>query len=398
MLSLETLAFLTSRAGADVLAALAGQDLGDERTLGLLTALRKTLPAEQAGAALELARLRRKAISKFGVDAGRMFFTRDALEQASDPEARRYHAADTAGLRVADLCCGIGADALAFAEAGARVLALDIDPLRAEMTRLNARALGLALTVQTADVRGFDAEADLCFFDPARRVDGQRIHAVEDYQPPLSALRRWRAPRLIAKLSPGVDLAQLTGWGGEVEFLSVEGELKEALLRTSPSMFGADPHPVATRIEAGEVLRWPGADREPGGISAPRRWLIEPDPALIRAGLVTSAGRAWGAAQLDATIAYLTSDTPPATAWARSWEILEWLPFNVKALRAALRTRGIGHAAVKKRGSPVTPEALLPQLKLKGSAGATIVLTRGAGKPIVLVCAEHPRRDAKKAD
>jgi hypothetical protein len=391
MITLDTLDFLTSRNGADVLAALAEQELGDERTLALLTALRKTLPAHEAGAALELARLRRKATAKFGDAAARMWFTRDALEQASDPAARRYHAGGAAGLHVADMCCGIGTDALAFAAVNAQVLAVEQDPMRAAMARLNADALGLPLSVQTADARSCDPDVAMLFFDPARRDDqGRRIHAVKDYQPPLSSLRRWRAPRTVSKLSPGVDLAQLAGWGGEVEFLSVEGALKEALLRTGPAQWGGDPRLRATRIEAGEALHWPGMDREPGEISAPRGWLIEPDPALIRAGLVTSAGRAWGAAQLDDTIAYLTADAPPETPWARAWEVFDWLPFNVKALRAALRERDVGYAAVKKRGSPVTPEALLPQLKLKGSGGATIVLTRHAGKPIALICGHGP--------
>ncbi len=390
MITLDMLEFLTSAAGERTLTELAGQDTSEERSLGLLTALRKALPSGQAGAALELARLRRKAEAKFGADAARMFFTRDALEQASDPHARRTHAEGSAGLRVADFCCGIGADALAFAGAGAQVLAVDIDPVCAQMARLNAEALGLALTIQTADVRTLNPEADLVFFDPARREDGRRLYAVEAYQPPLSALRRWNVPRLVAKLSPGVDLGQLTGYGGEVEFLSVEGDLKEALLRTGPAWFGADPVLRATRIEAGRALHWPGTDIEPGAVAAPRAWLIEPDPALIRARLVTSAGRAWGAAQLDATIAYLTADTQPETPWARAWQVFEWMPFSVKALRAALRARDIGHVAVKRRGSPVTPEALLPQLKLKGDAGATIVLTRHAGKPVALICAEHP--------
>ncbi|MBL8145520.1 MAG: methyltransferase domain-containing protein, partial [Anaerolineae bacterium] len=365
-------------------------DLDDGRTLHLITALRKTLPAEQASAVLELARLRHKAVAKFGTDAARLFFTRDALEQASDAPVRRYHALEGAGQHVADLCCGIGADALAFAAAGAQVLAVDLDPLRAEITRLNAAAFGLPVVVQTADVRGLDPEADFVFCDPARREDGRRIFSVEACHPPLSTIRRWRAPRIRVKLSPGVDVAELNGYGGEVAFVSVAGDLKEALLKTSRTQFGPDPIRRAVLIANESVQHWPDDDREPGAIGQPRAWLIEPDAALIRAGLVTSAGRAWNAVQLDEQIAYLTADTPPATSWARSWRVLEWLPFNLKALRAALRARSIGHAAVKRRGSPITPEALLPQLKLKGAAGATIVLTRLQNRPIALICGEHP--------
>jgi SAM-dependent methyltransferase len=392
MITLPTLAFLASPDGEHVLADLAAQDLSDRHTLPLITALRRSLPAETAGAALEMARLRQKAVAKFGPDAARLFFTRDALEQASDPQARAFHAAGCAGWSVADFCCGIGADALAFAAAGASVLAVDLDPVRAEMARLNAAALDLPLMVQTADVRDLDPDADLVFCDPARREDGRRLFSVEDYQPPLSISRRWRAPRLLVKLSPGVDVAELAGYGGGVEFVSVEGELKEALLRTGRAAFGADPDRHATLLTGGVVHHWRGADREPGEVGAPLGWLIEPDPALIRAGLVTSAGRAWNATQLDETIAYLTADAPPNTPWARAWRVQLWMPFNVKALRAALRERGVGHVAVKRRGSPVTPEALIPQLKLKGDAGATVVLTRLQGKPIAIVCDEHPQQ------
>ncbi len=390
MITLDTLAFLAGSDGERILADLAAENLADDRTLALITALRRRLLAEQAGAALELARLRQKAALKFGADAARLFFTRDALEQASHPAVRRYHARDAAGLRVADLGCGIGADALAFAAAGAEVLAVDLDPLRAEMTRLNAAALNLPMTVRTADVRDLDPESDLIFSDPARREEGRRLFSVESCRPPLSTIRRWHAPRLMVKLSPGIDLTELTGYGGEIEFVSVEGDLKEALLRTGRAQFGANPLPRATLIAGEAVHHWPGGDASPGEIGPPRAWLIEPDPALVRAGQVTAAARAWNAVQLDATIAYLTADQPPVTPWARAWAVLDWLPFHVKRLRAALREREVGHAAVKRRGSPVTPEALLPQLKLSGPTGATLVLTRQAGRPVVLICAEHP--------
>ena len=55
---------------------------------------------------------------------------------------------------VADLCCGIGGDAIALARAGIRVLAVDRDPLTAAVARANADALGLAdlIEVREADV------------------------------------------------------------------------------------------------------------------------------------------------------------------------------------------------------------------------------------------------------
>ncbi len=187
-ITLDDLDFLASDAGTRVLDRLAGEDLGDDHTLRLIESLRRDLPREQAGAALELARLRKKAVGKFGDDAARLFFTRDALEQASDPLIRRYRTREVfPNQHIVDACCGIGADSIAFAQAGGDVIGLDIDPLRVAMARLNAAALGVKATFEVADVREGVPAADLIFFDPARRGDdGKRIFDVEHYQPPLS--------------------------------------------------------------------------------------------------------------------------------------------------------------------------------------------------------------------
>ena len=49
-------------------------------------------------------------------------------------------------------------------------------------------------------------------------------------------------------------------------------------------------------------------------------------------------------------------------------------------------TRGIGRVVVKKRGSPIEPEALVRQLRGPGSDSAVVVVTRVVGAPTVLVC------------
>ncbi|MGQ9887455.1 MAG: class I SAM-dependent methyltransferase [Aggregatilineales bacterium] len=382
----ETLAFLASDTGARLLADLATADLSDNNTLALLTRLRRRCTPEQASAALEQARLRLKAVEKFDADAARMFFTRVALEQASDPLARRYRAQVAAGLDVVDAGCGVGADTLALAQAGGRALGLDIDPLRVLLARHNAAALGVEARFDVADVRAGLPPADLAFFDPARRSSaGSRIHDVERYDPPLATVRGWRAPRVVAKLSPGVDKAQLALYGGQVEFISAGGALKEAVL-----WLGFDaPRPAATLLLAEGAHHWhtplrPAETR----LSAPRGWLLEPDPALLRAGLVAEVASVWDAYQLDADIAYLTADTPPTTPWARAWRVLDWMPFNLKRLRAYLRERNVGTVTVKKRGAAISPEELIARLRLSGAETRTLALTRCAGQPAVLVCAD----------
>jgi hypothetical protein len=64
------------------------------------------------------------------------------------------------------------------------------------------------------------------------------------------------------------------------------------------------------------------------------------------------------------------------------------MPFQLKRLRTYLRDHRIGQVTVKKRGVAITPEELINRLKLAGSESRTLVLTRCAGKPVVLVCSD----------
>ena len=106
---------------------------------------------------------------------------------------------------------------------------------------------------------------------------------------------------------------------------------------------------------------------------------------MIRAGLVTAVAGVVGGGLLDPHIAYVTGDEPLRTSLARSYEVLEELPYKEKALRAALRERDIGRLTIKKRGVDVVPEQLRARLALKGDAEGTLVMTRAAGKGTALL-------------
>lgn len=378
--------FLASEAGRRLLERLAQEDLSDTNTLTLLTQLRKDYAADQARAALGLAQVRLKAQAKFGADAARMYFTAEALEQASDPLISAYRAQAADGLRVVDAGCGIGADSLALARAGGDVLGLDRDPLRVDMARLNAKALNIPARFEVADVTDGLPPTDMAFFDPARRDErGKRLFHVEQYQPPLSIIRQWGTPRIAVKLSPGVDLDELVGYSGGVEFISVRGDLKEAVLW----MGFERPRRQATLIDDGVIMCWPEPATLPDvPVAVPRGWLAEPDPALLRAGLVQAAAAEWQGALLDETIAYFTTQVRPESPWLRAWEILDWMPLHLKRLRAYLRERRVGRVTVKKRGAAITPEELTGKLKLRGDEARTVVLTRFQAQPIAIICAD----------
>jgi len=230
----------------------------------------------------------------------------------------------------------------------------------------------------------FDEDTAL-FFDPARRDGERRINSVNQYHPPLSIVKRWLRtyPDIGVKLSPAVKISELDAYDGtELEFISLNGELKEAVLwfgdlrtrydRRATVLPG--PHTMVAEEET------PAVD-----IVTPQGYLYEPDPAVLRAGLVKTLAADLKASQLDADIAFLTSDKHTSTPFARVYVVEDWLPFGLKRLREYLRERDVGRVTIIKRGSPLDTTKLTRDLKLSGNAEKTIVLTHHDGKPIVII-------------
>ncbi|MFF7596238.1 class I SAM-dependent methyltransferase [Streptomyces mirabilis] len=360
--------------------------------LAVATRLRRDHPAELVSAALGQARLRQRAAAKFGAeDAERMYFTPNGVEQSTRTTVATHRARRlrSLGVRsVADLCSGIGGDAIALARAGIRVLAVDRDPLTVAVARANAEALGLAdlIEVREADVTDVDTQAyDAVFVDPARRGGRGRIFDPEAYSPPLSwaIATALKAPLAALKIAPGIPHEAVPA-EAEAEWISDAGDVKEAVL-----WFGTEPGLVrATLLPGPRELRGRGlpdpAVREVG------RYLYEPDGAVIRAHLVAEVAEEVDGGLVDETIAYITADELRPTSYAAAYEITDRLPFNVKKLKALLRERGVGVLTVKKRGSAVEPEELRKKAlpKQHGPHSATVFLTRVAGAPTMLL--GHP--------
>lgn len=78
---------------------------------------------------------------------------------------------------------------------------------------------------------------------------------------------------------------------------------------------------------------------------------------------------------------------------ATGYRVLDVMPFSLKKLKAYLRERGVGRLTIKKRGTAVVPEQLRKQLDLRGTAEATVVLTRVGGSQQVLVVEPLTRPD-----
>ena len=344
-------------------------------------------------AVLSQSKLRAKAVGKFGPFAERMLFTEAGLEQATRLRVAALHAGrfQSAGLsRIADLGCGIGGDALAFASLDLEVTAVELDEVTAAIAAYNLALWPNAIVVH-ADVTAFDLEGfDGVYLDPARRTAGHqntsRLSDPADYSPTLETAFGIgdRLPTGI-KLGPGID-RNLIPAGAEAQWVSVDRDVVELGL-----WFGALARPGIRRsaLVLGEhgtaelSSSEDSADVETGTLGG---FLYEPDGAVIRSRLIGDLGRRIGATMLSDGIAYLTSDTELETPFAACFRVIETFPLDERRVKRELAARGIGSLEIKKRGVDVDPAAFRKKLSLHGPESATLVLTRVAGRHAALLC------------
>ncbi len=418
--------------GRELLARLADghADALGGSPLALAERLRREYPAGLVALAMAQQELRQAATAKFS-RAGDMLFTRAGYEQSSSEAIARHRAARLgaaaghgAAGRVADLCCGIGGDLIALAGAG-EVLAVDRDAVHASLARHNAAVYGVAgrVTALVSDVRDVRLEGlAAVFIDPARRTGpgtasagttlsgtGRRFRAGLS-EPPLDwcAALTDQVEAVCVKAAPGLP-ADLIPPGWEAEFIAEGRDLKEAVL-WSPALAtapvatppGAPPGPRRATVIApalrghATLLAAPG---DPVPLRAPGEYLLDPNPAVTRAGLVEDLARTLGgdAAKIDAQIAFLTLDRPARTPFARTLRVLESAPWNEKQFARRLRDLGIGAIDIRRRGLAGDVDQIRRRLKLAGQDRATLVITRVGDKPWGIICTEPAPPESAKA-
>lgn len=331
------------------------------------------------------AHLRARAAAKFGPFAARMLFTRAGLEQATRLAVAARHAQRlrSAGMTsVADLGCGIGGDALAFAGAGLEVLAVDADEVTAAIAAYNLAPFGESVTVRHSaaeEALGKPAPGRAVWMDPARRTSGHsetRRVSADDYSPSLDWAFAVAAQQPTGiKLGPAHDRDALPD-DAETQWVSADGSVVELVVWTRElARAGVRRSALVIRGDRSHELT-AAADADDAPVRDLGEYLHEPDGAVIRARLIGDVARSLDAGMLDPRIAYLTSDAAVTSPFVQSFRVRETLPLNAKRINAALRASGIGRLEIKKRGVDVDPAAFRRTLTLRGDAEATLLLVR----------------------
>jgi hypothetical protein len=192
---------------------------------------------------------------------------------------------------------------------------------------------------------------------------------------------------VVVKCAPGIDFDQIRrlGFVGEIEVTSAAGGVREACLWSRGL---ADPGVTrrATLLDRGEEVT--DADGDDCSVGPAGRWIVDPDGAVVRAGLVRHYGARHGLWQLDPHIAYLSGDELPEGV--RGFEVLDELDYGERVLRQALSMRDVGAVEILVRGVDVDPDLLRPRLRLRGSQRLSVVITRigsgAAGRAVAFIC------------
>ena len=295
--------------------------------------------------------LRRRAATKFD-DAADWLFT------------------DEAGAVVHDATCSIGTELAALRNSTTTLVGSDVDPVRLAMARHNVADVDLC----RADALRPITRSAVVLLDPARRRGGRRRFDPRDYTPGLDLLLDvYRGRDIIVKCAPGIDFDGVTrlGFTGEIEVTSAGGGVREACL-WSAGLAAPGVTRRASMLDTGEEI----TDAEPDDCAAAPvgRWIVDPDGAVVRAGLVRHYAARYGLWQLDRDIAYLSGDRLPSGV--RGFEVLEELAYSERRLRQALSGRDVGAAEILVRGVDVDPDALRHRLRLRGTQPVSVVITR----------------------
>lgn len=351
--------------------------------------LRARFSAELVREAIALHTARQRAAEYFPASE-KLWLTRIGLEQATAWPVATYKATRFANAsQVADLCCGIGSDTAALSHQTA-VLAVDSAAAMVRRAEWNTEVLGQPgrFTGSIADVTSENWTNWLVHVDPDRRGSRPRpTRRLAEYQPGLdwlvALIRSARGGAI--KVGPASDWPRQVGHadGCEIELISLGGECREATVWFG-ELAGDAPRRATNLTTRTSLIGYP-ADAPRRVADAISDCLYEPDPAVIRSGLIDLLAQQHGLTRLAADEEYLTGTHTADTGLLTKFVVEEVLPTGIKHLRRLLSTQPRQAYEIKCRRLKVDVEATRRQLPVGDGPPASLIFCRIAGQSRVVL-------------
>ncbi len=348
--------------------------------------LRETFDDDLVRAALSVHDARQRAADLLP-HADQLWLTRVGLEQSTawdvaTHKAKRFSQSDS----VSDLCCGVGVDAATIAEF-AQVTAIDTAASMCLRAEWNAAVWNRSgnITTQCADVTDIDWSGKVVHVDPDRRSGRDRpTKRLELYQPSLEWMQK--LTRTAAgggiKISPASNFLQKFP-GCEIELISLRGECREATVwfgsLAGEHTFRATALPTGESISADPLSAWTNV------VPAAAEYIFDPDPAIVRSGLIDVMAETHSLQRLDAEEEYLTGAECVTSGFVTAFRIEAVLSGNLKDLKQHLRSNPSTHYEIKCRRIPTNADTVRRQLPTGTATPRVIFFARISGRATFVV-------------
>ena len=348
--------------------------------------LRREFDDDLVRAALSVHQARQRAAGLLPYSE-KLWLTRVGLEQSTAWEVAAHKAKRfSSSPEVSDLCCGIGVDAAAIAESS-NVTAIDTDASMCLRTEWNASVWNRSKNVQThcGNVMERDWSGMVVHVDPDRRSGRDRpTKRLELYQPNLEWMQQLTHTALGGgiKISPASNFLQKFP-GCEIELISLNGECREATVwfgsLAGEHAFRATALPSGESISADPLSAWTNV------VPTAAEYLFDPDPAIVRSGLIDVLAEQHSMQRLDAEEEYLTGSVCVTSGFVTAFRVEAVLSGNLKDLKRHLRADPSTHYEVKCRRIPTNADTIRRQLPTGTATPRVIFFARISGRATIVV-------------
>jgi hypothetical protein len=336
------------------------------------------------GAMMDLRNLRLRGAQKFELGQD-MFFTKALLEQASSYPVAKYRAqrfVDAGYETVIDACCGCGSDAIILAQAGLNVKAFDINEITAIFAKKNTEVCQVTdkVSVEVGDCTEVNLGDGAIMLDPARRKGSKRIINPEQWSPSPEAIGELvkNRPGACLKLSPSTDvdlLLELFPEPDEIEVISYRGEAKEMVFWYGNLATGVARR--ATKLPDADSV---AGDLQPQATTADEisTFIFDPNPALVRSGLLGMVAAEHNLQNIDPHIGYLTGDKQLSNPFLTCLKVLGYDSLDPRKIRVLMKENEVNTIQIRKRGISESPANLKKRFlpKSYGDKHCTFIATR----------------------
>jgi len=321
------------------------------------------------------------------------------LEQTSSQITAQYKASLISGSTIADITGGFGIDSYFFAQQANVVHYFEKNEIvyafaKANFETLQAQNIQCTLGDGICNIEDSNAHYDIIYLDPGRRHEHKgKVFRLEDCEPDIvlhqdELLSKckvlWLKTAPLLDITAGLkQLHQVT----EIHIVAVKNEVKELLWKLEATAEASCIPQITTVNLVGNTSQeytflWKGYVDQEILYSHPKRFLYEPNAALMKAGAFHWIAQHFNLDKLHQHSHLFTSDTSVHFP-GRVFEIQKVLPYAPKTIKKL----GIAKANITTRNFKLTVAQLRSRLKIKDGGDLYMFFTTlKDGEMVVLLC------------